>query len=263
MCFTPPVSPAAILFDFDGTLSTLRHGWEKVMRPLMLEMIDPQNPTNPALQQEVDEYIDQSTGIQTVYQMEWLAQKVAQHGKNPQVQDKWWYKEEYNRRLMKQVEQRIAQLETGAVAPEAFLIEGSIPLLERLKSTDVSLYVASGTDHDDVVREAKALGVADYFAQILGAPRRQVSCSKEAVIRQLLGEKGFNGSELLVIGDGKVEIALGKEAGARTLGIASDEERRRGIFPIKQRRLEQVGADRIIGDFAQLEELLSWMGLSK
>lgn len=167
MCFTPPVSPTAILFDFDGTLSTLRHGWEKVMRPLMLEMIDPQNPNNPALQQEVDEYIDQSTGIQTVYQMEWLAQKVAQHGKNPQVQDKWWYKEEYNRRLMKQVEQRIAQLETGTVSPEAFLIEGSIPLLERLKSTGVSLYVASGTDHDDVVREAKALGVADYFAQIL------------------------------------------------------------------------------------------------
>lgn len=263
MCFTPPVSPTAILFDFDGTLSTLRHGWEKVMRPLMLEMIDPQNPNNPALQQEVDEYIDQSTGIQTVYQMEWLAQKVAQHGKNPQVQDKWWYKEEYNRRLMKQVEQRIAQLETGTVSPEAFLIEGSIPLLERLKSTGVSLYVASGTDHDDVVREAKALGVADYFAQILGAPRRQVSCSKEAIIRQLLGEKGFNGSELLVIGDGKVEIALGKEAGARTLGIASDEERRRGISPIKQRRLEQVGADWIIGDFAQLEKLLSWMGLTK
>lgn len=50
------------------------------MRPLMLEMIDPQNPTDPALQQEVDKYIDQSTGIQTVYQMEWLAQKVAQQG---------------------------------------------------------------------------------------------------------------------------------------------------------------------------------------
>lgn len=60
-----------------------------------------------------------------------------------------------------------------------------------------------------------------------------------------------------------MEIALGKEAGARTLGIASDEERRRGISPIKQRRLEQVGADWIIGDFAQLEKLLSWMGLTK
>lgn len=263
MSFSSPVSPTAVLFDFDGTLSTLRYGWEKVMRPLMLEMIDPQNPTDPALQQEVDKYIDQSTGIQTVYQMEWLAQKVAQQGKNAQVQDKWWYKEEYNRRLMKQVEQRITQLETGVVSRESFLIEGSIPFLERLKSIGVSLYIASGTDHEDVVREAKALGVAEYFTQILGAPRRQASCSKERIIRQLLREKGLSGNELLVIGDSRVEIALGKEAGARTLGIASDEEHRRGIFPVKQQRLQQAGADRIIGDFSQLEELLSWMGLTR
>ena len=60
-----------------------------------------------------------------------------------------------------------------------------------------------------------------------------------------------------------MEIALGKEAGARTLGIASDEEHRRGIFPVKQQRLQQAGADRIIGDFSQLEELLSWMGLTR
>ena len=29
----------AVLFDFDGTISTLRCGWESVMKPLMLEMI--------------------------------------------------------------------------------------------------------------------------------------------------------------------------------------------------------------------------------
>ena len=28
----------AVLFDFDGTISTLRYGWEKVMEPLMLEI---------------------------------------------------------------------------------------------------------------------------------------------------------------------------------------------------------------------------------
>ena len=29
----------AVLFDFDGTISTLRHGWEQTMESLMLEMI--------------------------------------------------------------------------------------------------------------------------------------------------------------------------------------------------------------------------------
>ena len=27
------------ILDFDGTISTLRHGWEQVMEPLMVEMI--------------------------------------------------------------------------------------------------------------------------------------------------------------------------------------------------------------------------------
>ena len=30
----------AVLFDFDGTISTLRCGWEKVMGPLFEEILD-------------------------------------------------------------------------------------------------------------------------------------------------------------------------------------------------------------------------------
>ena len=36
---TPRTPVRAVLFDFDGTVSTLRCGWEAVMKPLMLEMI--------------------------------------------------------------------------------------------------------------------------------------------------------------------------------------------------------------------------------
>ena len=72
----------AAIFDFDGTFSTLRCGWEQVMRPLMLEVLSGGSAdAAPAeLQREVDEYIDASTGIQTVYQMRWLAQRAQQAG---------------------------------------------------------------------------------------------------------------------------------------------------------------------------------------
>ena len=50
----------AAIFDFDGTFSTLRCGWEEVMRPMMLEYIGG-GQADDALRRRVDEYIDQST----------------------------------------------------------------------------------------------------------------------------------------------------------------------------------------------------------
>ena len=71
----PPVR--AVLFDFDGTISTLREGWPEIMAPMMVEMIaGPTEPTD-ALRAEVAAYIDRSTGIQTIHQMAWLAETAA------------------------------------------------------------------------------------------------------------------------------------------------------------------------------------------
>ena len=77
--------------------------------------------------------------------------------------------------------------------------------------------------------------------------------------KKLIEENGESGEHLLVIGDGKVEIALGAENNAFTLGVATDEEHRCGLNPVKKSRLENAGADAIIGDFENIDELLSWM----
>ena len=62
-----------VLFDFDGTLSVLREGWEGVMVPMMLEMISPEGARLGEIEPEVCAYVDRSTGILTIRQMEWLA----------------------------------------------------------------------------------------------------------------------------------------------------------------------------------------------
>jgi len=67
----------AAVFDFDGTLSRLRAGWEEVMVPLMCELIPGEEAEVQAL---VRDYIDQSTGIQTIHQMRWLVEEVARRG---------------------------------------------------------------------------------------------------------------------------------------------------------------------------------------
>ena len=98
----PKTPVKAVLFDFDGTISTLRYGWEAVMRQMMLELIAGGKEPDAALVRLVDDYIEESTGIQTIYQMKWLAEKA--HALRPDAPaDPWFYKEEYNRELMKTV----------------------------------------------------------------------------------------------------------------------------------------------------------------
>ena len=251
----------AVLFDFDGTISTLRCGWESVMKPLMLEMISGGKSYDEALEREVEAYISDSTGIQTIHQMKWLAATVHERGNNPDAStDPWWYKAEYNRRLMENVSGRVQRLIDGEVSSSEYLIKGSEDFLKALCERDVCLYVASGTDHPDVCAEAEALGLCEYFTLIAGAPVGEENCSKEKVMTQLLGAENLHGDEVAVIGDGKVEIRLGHEAGARTIGLATNE-REGGVDPVKRERLIQAGADVIAGDFTEKEALLEFLGL--
>ncbi|MDW7658907.1 MAG: HAD family hydrolase [Bacillota bacterium] len=253
----------AILFDFDGTLSTLRSGWEAVMSDLMHEILIPEKGDRVSGQSDMAEkiatYIDTSTGIQTIFQMQWLAEQVRAAGRQPL--DPWDYKAEYNRRLMQTVSQRRAAVSSGREQAERFMVAGSRAFLESLRKRDLQMYVASGTDQADVVAEARILGLDTFFKEIVGAPPGQARCSKELVVRRLLSVSGLQGEELAVIGDGKVEIGIAREAGAIALGLAADEVTRSGVNPDKRRRLIAAGAQAITGDFLEPEELLEWMAI--
>ena len=131
-----------------------------------------------------------------------------------------------------------------------------------LRNRGIKLYAASGTDDCDVKKEAMALGIHELFDEIAGAPDKSENCSKEMTLHKLIDNMGFAGNEICVIGDGKVEISLGKAAGTMTIGVASDEVKRCGINEIKRRRLINAGADVIISDFLQTEPLLDLLGLS-
>lgn len=255
------------VFDFDGTISTLRAGWEPVMRRLMLDTLLEYRRSDPAPSQfdnadveTVDAYIDRSTGIQTIHQMIWLSRQSAERAPHLQAPDPWQLKDAYNRRLMVEVERRRAAVRQDPTCTENYLIAGSVDFLIFLRSRGVTLYLASGTDQADVQYEAELLGVACYFHSINGAPERRVDCAKERIVRQLIDSSETDPHGLLVVGDGPVEIRTGLQAGARTLGIASDETRRRGVNTRKLLRLSEAGADRICGDFTDLEGIAAFCG---
>ena len=250
-----------VLFDFDGTISTLRQGWEKIMEPLMIEMITGNSSPDQELIEEIRDFIDESTGVQTIHQMFWLENKVKEYGKNPLIKDAWWYKEEYNQRLLKKVKTRTDKLISGELSPKDYRIKGSYEFMEDLYHKGIDIYIASGTDDVDVQREVQSIGVKQFVKHVAGAPHLKVDCSKEAVIKSLLEDKGLKGNELLLIGDGKVEISLGVDAGAISLGAATDEIKRYGVNDVKRTKLIKAGAHAIVGDFTQYTDIYEWLGL--
>ena len=254
-----------VLFDFDGTLSVLREGWESVMVPVMIEAICGQTPSlrsgqvpaTEAIEHEVREYVEQSTGILTILQMEWLVEAVRKHGLVDSPLSAADYKARYLERLMVRVEERIHQVETGACEPEEWMICGAHSFLRSLLERGAKLYLISGTDHPDVQSEAGVLRLADFFAgRIYGALDEREAHSKDRIIQRILDEHQLIGDELLVVGDGPVEIREARARGAIALGVASDEVLRFGWNERKITRLTQAGADLLIPDFSQPEDLM-------
>ena len=250
-----------VLFDFDGTISRLREGWQRIMAPVCVEMICGDTQPTREIIEEVDRMIDETTGIQTIFQMQRLEQMVRAHGLVPEdnVRTPLEYKQVYNDRLMEPVNARIAQIQAGEKNVEDFLIRGALEFLERLSEKEVVLYVFSGTDRDDVRNEARCLGVDHYFKEIWGALPSVEEYSKEKVIRDIIAEHQLRGPQVLAIGDGLVELRNVKDAGGIALGVCSDEKRGTGWDESKRPRLLRAGADMLIPDFGESDALINYL----
>ena len=251
----------AAIFDFDGTISTLRCGWEDVMAPIFYREINGNHGDDPALKNEIARYVDESTGLQTVFQMRRLREMVIKYGRNPVVRDEWEYKDIYNRELLAGVNRKIEGLKDGKLKAADYVIAGSREFLSKLKKRGFKLFVASGTDDADVKNECGVLGFTPFFDKIMGAPYRKADCSKEAIMRELVSGGGYKSDELTMFGDGKVEIALAREAGVAAVGMATDEWAMHGVNQKKRDKLIKAGADIIAGDFLDARGLLSALNI--
>ncbi|MEN8157652.1 MAG: PfkB family carbohydrate kinase [Bacteroidota bacterium] len=253
------------LFDHDGTISTIRQGWEMVMEPVMIEAImgEKADKSDPELHKEIREqvleFIDRSTGIQTILQMEALVEMVERANLVPKekILDKFGYKKIYNDALMEMVSERLKKLDRGELRVDDFTMSGSVEFLKSLKAKGMTLYLASGTDKDDVINEANILGYAELFdGGIYGSENDIKKYSKRMIINKIIKENRLQGNELVVFGDGPVEIRECVKSEGISVGVASDEIARSGLNEEKRTRLIKAGADLIVPDFSEAEKLL-------
>jgi phosphoglycolate phosphatase len=247
------------VFDFDGTLSLIREGWQTIMRNMMVELLSetPDHESKIELVKTVTQFIDQTTGKQTIYQMIGLAEGITERGGNPlePLEYKWMFLE----RMNTHIQERIDGLENGQIQPEEMIVPGVYDLLDSLKTRNVKCYLVSGTDDEYVKKEAAVLNINNFFTEIFGARDDYQNFSKKIVIENIMSDNQLRGPELITFGDGYVEIEDTRSAGGISVGVASNEESRHGIDERKRERLIDAGADIIIPDFRNQEKLVAYL----
>jgi phosphoglycolate phosphatase len=249
-----------VLFDFDGTISLIRSGWEQVMVPMMVEMLAGLNTgeSEEELNAIVMDYVARLTGKQTIYQMIELAEQVKKRGGTPR--EPLDYKRMYHDRLWERIKDRVAGLQSGAIAPETMMVPGTLDLLRALRDRGLELYLASGTDDVYTKSESALLGVAPFFeGRIRGALDDYKSFSKRKLIQQMIAEQNLLPGELLGFGDGYVEIENTKEAAGIAVGVASDEPECHAVNEWKRTRLIDAGADLIVPNYLEAGRLFGYL----
>jgi len=259
------------IFDHDGTISTLREGWELIMGPMMMKAIlgDQYQEADEALfqkvQSRVNEFIDKTTGIQTLVQMQGLIGLIREFGCVPEdkILDEFGYKQIYNEELLEMVKVREAKFAKGELSLEDFTLKNAVTFLQKLHDAGIKLYLASGTDEEDVKSEARVLGYDHLFeGRIYGAVGDVTKEAKKIVLDRILDMIGDSASgKVATFGDGPVEMRETNKRNGVSVGIASNELRRYGLNESKRTRLIKAGADIIIPDFSQYLQLLDLLNI--
>jgi len=259
-----------VIFDHDGTISTLREGWEHIMAPMMIKAILGEKFYSAGetlyhkIESRVHEFIDKTTGIQTLMQMKILLDLIREFGCVPEDQmlDEFGYKKIYNNDLMQIVNGREKKIKSSELSAEDFTIKNAVPFLTKLHNAGIKLYLASGTDVEDVKHEASVLGYDGLFeGGIFGAVGDINKEAKKIVLDRILDMIGESAGQIATIGDGPVEIRETHKRGGITIGVASNELKRFGLNQIKRTRLIKAGANIIIPDFSQSAELLCLLNI--
>ncbi|HVR37103.1 MAG TPA: HAD family hydrolase [Methylomirabilota bacterium] len=256
--FAPRPHISHVVFDFDGTLSWLRHGWPFLMVDLFAHQI-------PLLPGESPEQLAKLllndvlslNGHPSVHQIKRLADLNLERGGPPA--DPHEKLVEYQRRLDEQLADRVGFIQHGQAHTEDYVIHGARALLEELQRRRLTLIILSGTQEARVREEARLLRLEPFFGRhIYGSHPEHREFSKRPVIERLLREENIEGAHLLAFGDGPVEISVTKDVGGLAVGIASDEHHNGSgqADPHKHAQLAAAGADVLMADYRDFETLL-------
>jgi FMN phosphatase YigB (HAD superfamily) len=259
--FAPRPGITHVVFDFDGTLSWVRHGWPEIMFGVFRRHLPLlQNESAEARTALLEGIVFGLNGRPTIVQMERFAELSRERGGEALVAEE--LRQEFQNQLDQEIAARLLAIRGRAVPFDTFVVHAARPLLERLREGGITPIVLSSTIEHRVREEAEALGLTPYFGpHIYGSPADPTGFSKMAVFQRLLKDEGIQGEHLLSFGDGPVEIAATKELGGLAIAVCSDEDHNgSGVMDaFKRRQLLEAGADAAIPDFRDAIALADYL----
>jgi phosphoglycolate phosphatase-like HAD superfamily hydrolase len=248
-----------VIFDFDGTLSWLRHGWPHVMLAVMREQLPPQpGDSEAAINAMLLDLIISLNGHATIKQFERFAE-VAKNRNGRQLNAEA-LRQQFQARLDAAITQRINQVASGQAKAEDFVVFAARPLLEWLRAQGLTLAIVSSTVEERVREEAALLGLTDYFGErIYGCVGDPQHFSKQAVFARIMAQERIVGANILSFGDGPVELAVTIALGGLAIAVCSDEDHNgSGIMDTtKQTQLLAAGAFVAIPDYRDAQQLVA------
>lgn len=249
-----------VVFDFDGTLSWIRHGWPEIMRSVFANYWIALESEGAAQRDSIfHSIILGMNGRPTILQMERFAHLLAERGLNL---DPEALRAEYQARLDLEIQQRLALIRSNKIPLDAFVVHAGRPMLEWLTRERLELIILSSTIEHRVREEAEALGLTHFFKnRIYGSGDNPSAFSKMKVFENILRDNGISGENVLSFGDGPVEIACTKTIGGLAIAICSDETDNGSgkMDPGKQAQLLDAGADAAYPDFRDMPALMEYL----
>lgn len=257
----PPAEIRLVVFDFDGTLSWLRHGWPMIMVEVLrghwpARADEPPEDVDSLLLSEILSL----NGKSTIFQLIRFVELARQRGAEPPTAESLC--DEYQRRLDAAIAERTARIRQAEARPDDYVVHAGRAVLEHLHRQGVHLAILSSTVEHRVREEAELLGIAPFFGdRICGGTGDPTQFSKRDVFQRLLDETGSAGENLLSFGDGPTEIVHTKELGGLAIAVCSDEnENGSGRFDRhKKEQLLAAGADAAIPDYRDACTLVDYL----
>ena len=254
--FTPRPKATHVVFDFDGTLSWIRHGWPEVMQSLMgarFPLAAGESPDDLRTSLFKDMY--HFNGRPTSVYMEAMSQQIQERDGEADPSEML---ESYLVQLDQIANERHEQIRSETCSQDDFIVFGGRALIELMVARGLKVIILSGNPHGQVNEEAELLDLSRYCHGHVYGFKDANNFSKQSVIEELMAEENFSGENLIAIGDGAGEIMAAKALGGLAVAVCSDEEDNGSglIDEHKRTTLVNAGADAVIADYREPETLL-------
>src|SRR3954471_23882720 len=150
---TPRPAISHVVFDFDGTLSWLRHGWPEFMCDVFMEHVElgPAETVETMRWFLIDEIIALN-GKPSVFQCQRFVEILEIRG-GPQLEAEP-LRAEFQRRLDDAIEARMTAIRARTEAAGDYLIYGTLPFLEHVRKRGLTPIILSTTVQERVREEA-------------------------------------------------------------------------------------------------------------